>query len=75
MREKIKPPKASQDFIASLKNMPKPQFSKEQKVVAKAHSMLVSIDENQLNPEARGKISYAGGLLESLLMQDDKEQE
>jgi hypothetical protein len=73
--EKIKEVTISPEFKTSLENMPKPKFSKEQKVVAKAHSMLGSIDRTRLNTDAKIKLSYACGLLESLLFMDDKEED
>ena len=72
MKKNIKQPETPPYLRAS--QFSEPKFSKVQKVVAKAHSIIDSIDKTQFKPEDIAKMSYAGGLLESLLMQDDEDE-
>ncbi len=56
-----------------LEPMPKPIFTKEQKVVSKALYILGRIDKSRLKSVDRSALSHASGLLEALLIQDDEE--
>ncbi len=63
-----------------VENMPKPpKYTKEQKVVLKALKYLSAAKyraeiKNNKTRLIDGNFEYAMGLLESLLMQDDKEE-
>lgn len=75
--KKIKELKISPEFMASLKNMPKPpKYNRYQKVarlcVEKLNCISLKDIENSVD---RDRIVYVAGLLESLMFMDDKEQE
>lgn len=75
-RKNIEATELSPEFMASLKNMPKPpKYNRYQKVarhcVEKLHC--ISLDDLE-NPADRDRIVYVAGMLESLMFMDDKEE-